>query len=218
MKFNLKKELPIILIVLLPLLYLHQVWETLPERIPIHWNAAGEIDGWGEKSDLLLSVFMLPVLSYLLLIFIPKMDPKQKLKNMGKKYDSLKLVVTLVTSAIAILIIYSAENQEMFSPDILFIIIGASIVLFGNYFKTIKHNYFIGIKTPWTLENETVWKETHKMGGKLWFYGGLLIIFLCLLTDSSLHAGIFISILTIISIIPIVYSYIKFKEIQKSNK
>ena len=59
--------------------------------------------------------------------------------------------------------------------DLIFVIIGLLFAFLGNYFKTIKPNYFIGIKTPWTLENEEVWKKTHLIGGKLWFIGGLLM-------------------------------------------
>ncbi len=87
----------------------------------------------------------------------------------------------------------------------------------GNFFKTIRPNYFIGIKTPWTLENETVWKETHLLAGKLWFVGGLLIILCSLIFNKSLGSTIFITITIIISVIPIVFSYLRFNKLNKKN-
>lgn len=76
---TLKKELPIIAIVLLPFLYLAYIWNQLPEKVPVHWNSLGEIDRYGEKIELLLIPLMLPFLVYLIFLIVPKIDPKNKL-------------------------------------------------------------------------------------------------------------------------------------------
>lgn len=81
---SLKKELPIILIVLIPFIYLAFIWNVLPEQVPIHWNANGEIDGWGSKATLLIIPFILPVLIYVILSLVPKIDPKQKIEATSK--------------------------------------------------------------------------------------------------------------------------------------
>lgn len=73
----------------------------------------------------------------------------------------------------------------------------------------------MGIRTPWTLENEEVWKKTHQFGGKLWFVGGLLIVLLSLLVKESYVAFLFLGITAIICIVPIVYSYLEFKKVKK---
>lgn len=98
------------------------------------------------------------------------------------------------------------------------LIIGLLYLILGNYFKTIKANYFIGIRTPWTLENETVWKETHKLGGKLWFIGGLILILSSLLLEKQTNFTLFIIVTAIISIIPVVYSYLKFQNVKKQKR
>jgi len=208
---KLKKELPIIVIILLPFFYLAYVWNQLPEKVPLHWNIKGEIDRYGEKIELLLIPFLLPVLVYVIFLVIPKIDPKNKLNKMGNKLQSLKFLMTTFMSILALYIIYSANNQTFANPNYIVLLIGILYIILGNYFKTIKANYFIGIRTPWTLENETVWKETHKLGGKMWFLGGIIIVLSSLILDKAPNFTLFLIITGIISIIPIVYSYILFK-------
>ncbi|MEL4457091.1 SdpI family protein [Lutimonas vermicola] len=217
MKTNLQKELPLIIIVLIPFVYLAYVWNSLPEKVPLHWNMEGEIDRYGEKSELILIPVLLPLLIYVLFTIIPKIDPKRKIKNMGNKYTILKSIMTLFMSALAMIIIYAALNETLYNPNYIVLLIGILFALLGNYFKTLRANYFIGIKTPWTLENETVWKATHKLAGKLWFAGGLLIVLTSILLDKKTNFTLFAVITVFITVIPVVYSYIKYQSISQTN-
>ncbi len=214
---KLKKELPLIVIVLLPFIYLAYLWNQLPEKIPMHWNIKGEIDRYGEKIELLLIPILLPLLVYIIFLVIPKIDPKNKLNKMGNKLQTLKVLITTFMSVLALFIIYSAKNQSFPNSNWIVLLIGVLYIILGNYFKTIKANYFIGIRTPWTLENETVWKETHKLGGKLWFIGGIIIVLSSLILDKQPSFILLLIITGIISIIPIVYSYFIFKKEKKKG-
>lgn len=211
---SLKKELPIILIILIPFIYLAFIWNVLPEQVPIHWNANGEIDGWGSKATLLIIPFILPVLIYVILSLVPKIDPKQKIEATSKKFYNIKLLLTLFMSILALFILYSSKSQSFTNPNIIIMLIGLLYVILGNYMKTIKTNYFIGIRTPWTLENDIVWKKTHKLAGKYWFIGGLLVILLGFILEPKPNMVSFIIITTIITIIPVVYSYVIFKQLK----
>jgi len=217
MKINLKKELPLWIIVAIPFIYLAYVWNDLPEKVPMHWNIKGEIDRWGERQELLLIPFVLPLLVYVVFLIVPLIDPKKQLDKMGSKYYNFKFVLTLFVSIIALFVIYTAKKQTFSNPNYIFIFMGFLFAVIGNFFKTIRSNYFIGIRTPWTLENKIVWKDTHLLAGKLWFVGGLLIIFCSLLFDKSLASTIFITITITIAVIPIVFSYLRFKKITKLN-
>ncbi len=210
-----KKELPLIAVVLLPFLYLAYYWNRLPSRVPIHWNFQGQIDRYGSKMELLLIPILLPLLIYLIFLVIPLIDPKQKLKSMGNKYQRIKSLVTIFMSLLALVIIYSAKNKSLANPNYIILSIGILFLVMGNYFKTIKTNYFLGIRTPWTLEDEYVWKETHKVAGKFWFAGGLIIIVSSLILDKAANFALFLSIAVIITLIPIIYSYVLY---QKSHK
>ncbi len=218
MKTNIKKELLIIAIVLLPFIYLAFLWNTLPEKVPVHWNIQGEIDRWGSKAELLLIPILLPLLIYIIMLVVPLIDPKKRIAQMGGKYYQLKFVLVLFMSGLAILLLYLVKNQSLMSPQILFIFIGLLYAVLGNYLQSVKPNYFIGIRTPWTLESETVWKKTHKLGGKLFLAGGIGIVVLCIIISNhaELVFGIFITITAIISLIPVLYSYFSYKKLEKS--
>ena len=215
MKPSLKKELPVIAIILLPFIYLAYIWRELPARIPIHWNMQGEIDRYGSRSELIIVVFALPVLIYLILLIVPLIDPKYKIKNMGNKYQGLKMVTTLFMSVLAMYIIWSVKNASFFNPNNIFLLLGMLYSILGNYMKTIRANYFVGIRTPWTLEKETVWKATHRLGGVLWFAGGLIIVAGSLVLGQKANFIFFMVVTGIIVLVPVVYSYVKFKEEEK---
>lgn len=210
---TLKKEIPFILIALIPFVYLAFIWNQLPETVPMHWNASGKIDRYGSKNGLWLTTFMMAGLGYFLFLVLPKIDPKGKLNSMGNKLTHLRFAVSIFMSALAVFIIYSTKQSQS-KPTFIFILIGLLFTILGNYFKTIKPNYFIGIRTPWTLENEDVWKKTHLLGGKLWFTGGLLIILFSLLLPENLSLYLFLGVTIIISAVPIVYSYLEFKKLK----
>ena len=135
---------------------------------------------------------------------------------MGKKYTVLKTVLTVFMSVLAMIIIYAAMNESFYNPNYILLLIGVLFAILGNYFKTLRANYFIGIKTPWTLENETVWKETHKLAGKIWFIGGLIIIFGSLILEQTANTFLFVAITVTITLIPVVYSYFKYQRVTKS--
>jgi len=215
MNQRLKKELPLIIITLIPSVYLAIIWNRLPDQVPMHWNLNGEIDRYGNKTELIFISLLLPLLVYGLFLIIPNIDPKNKLKQMGSKYQSIKVILTTFMSGLAVFIIYSAEKETLTNPNYIIILIGLLYIILGNYFQTIKANYFIGIRTPWTLENETVWKETHKLGGKMWFVGGIVIILCSLILSKGTNFTLFLIITGIITIIPLVYSYLKFKSLTK---
>jgi len=215
MKPTLKTELPLIAIVALPFIYLAYVWNQLPEKVPMHWNIKGEIDRFGDKTELILIPILLPLLIYIILLVIPKIDPKNKLNKMGNKLQNIKVLLTIFMSVLALFIIYSAKNQSLTNPNYIILGIGVLFIILGNYFKTIKPNYFLGIRTPWTLESENVWKSTHKLAGKLWFLGGIAIVFASMILNPQMNFTVFLSITAIITVIPLVHSYMLYKKEQK---
>ena len=219
MKFSIGKEWPYLALIALPIIYLAIIWNGLPNELPMHWNIKGEVDRWGSKSELWIMPFLLPGLIYLIMLIVPAIDPKQQLEKMEGKYEQFKFIMVLFMSILALYIIYSAQQQSLMAPNALFVLIGLMFAGIGNYFQTIKPNYFLGIRTPWTLENEIVWKQTHKMGGVLWMVGGLVIVGISLLFSkmSTLFMVLFLSITTLLCIIPLIYSYQLFQKLKGSE-
>jgi len=135
-----KKEIPFLLIAVLPFIYLAFVWNNLPEKVPMHWNGSGEIDRYGDKKELVLMLFLLTGITYFVFLVIPKIDPKQKLQNMGNKLNNLRLILGIFMSALAIGIVYSTQ-QKSSNPSFVFVIIGLLFTFLGNYFKTCRFSF-----------------------------------------------------------------------------
>jgi uncharacterized membrane protein len=89
-------------------------------------------------------------------------------------------------------------------------------VYLGNLFTTLKPNYFVGIRTPWTLENETVWRKTHHFGGRVWVAGGLVLAVVTLLLPKTAAFVVFICGTLCLGLGPIIYSYWSYRQIQKT--
>lgn len=206
MKYDLKNELPVLLIVILPFLYLFSIWNTLPETVPVHWNLHGEIDGTGKKATLLWIPFLLPVLTYVIFTIAPMIDPKRRLQNMGDKLVKLKFAVVMMMSLLALFIIYSSK-QEALSSDRMTILLGALLAIIGNFLPAIKPNYFIGIRVPWTLNNDDNWKQTHQFAGKVWLAGGVFIIISSLYARPDINNIFSLFIVAILVIVPVIYSF-----------
>ena len=213
---KLKKEFPILLIALSPIIYLALIWNNLPDTVPVHWNHKGEIDRYGSKTTLLYIALLMPLILYALFLLIPKIDPKKQIAKMGGKFQKLRFIITVFISITTIYIIYATKTMSLFNQNFMILLVGGLFLIFGNYFKTISPNYFIGIRTPWTLKNETVWKETHNVGGKLWFIGGLTLLVTGLVFSKSNYI-VFIAITTILIVVPIIYSYLRFKKITNED-
>lgn len=214
MKKTLKNEIPILVVVMLPFLYLGIIWNSLPDIVPTHWNIHGIADRYSRKESLIWIPFLLPFLTYLIFIFAPIIDAKKRLENMGNKLIKLKFALTFIMSILALFIIYFSGKQE-FNRHIILIIIGTFLTILGNFFPTLKPNYFIGIRTPWTLRNENNWKETHRFGGKLWFISGISIIIINLFIQQDIITIYSFYTVIFISILPIIYSYYIYKKTYK---
>lgn len=196
-------------VMLVPLSYLFLTWQELPDRVPIHFNLKGEADDWGSKNFLVGLILFMTLGMNLLLLIIPNIDPKDKLAHMGNKYHQLRLLLALFMAALAVFLVYSAKAGNLENTNFINLLIGALFIAFGNYFQAIKPNYFIGIRTPWTLESETVWRKTHRLGGRLWMLGGAVMCLSALLNDPSLRMVVFIATAAIVVLIPVVYSFIE---------
>ena len=202
-KKNLKTLLVTSIVILLPILAGLILWNQLPEQMPSHWNAAGEVDGWSSKP---FAVFGLPLLLLgfqWLCAFGTGADPKKA--NHPEKIQQLVLWIIPVISVLLHAIVYmvSLGNQvrvEMVMP----VFIGLVLTIVGNYLPKCKQNYTIGIKIPWTLNSEENWNRTHRFAGRLWVVCGIVLI----LTGFFGGFAIFIGVALLMILAPIVYSYI----------
>lgn len=213
MKINFKQEIPLIFITLLPLIFLFLVWNQLPAEVATHYNFNGEADRFSSKTTF-ISIAGVGLFVYFLLLAIPFIDPKKQIENMGNKFFQVKLITMLLISSLMCFVIYKAINSEV-PIQFMMVILGLFFAALGNYFQTIKPNYFLGIRTPWTLQNETVWLETHRTSGKIWIIGGIIMALSYFIFPLNISAIIMLLVIIFLALVPVLYSFILFK---KANK
>ncbi len=214
---NVMKELSLLALIAIPYAYLASIWSTLPETVPTHFNLAGEADDWHHKTFLIYMPGAILLVMYLLFLVLPKIDPKGKIEQMGeKKYFSFRFIILLFLALLNVYLVNKTQAGKLESPNVLLGLLGGLFAAMGNYFQALRPNYFIGIRTPWTLESESVWKKTHRMGGWLWMGGGILIVLLSFfIADNTTFAIVFGVVVAIMVIVPLVFSYTEFQKERK---
>lgn len=197
----------------LPYVYLSTIWNQLPERVPTHFNMEGIANDWSNKDTLLFIPGGLGIIIYFSMLIVPFLDPKKKIQQMGDKYSTFRLMLTIFISLLATYMLYVSNAGSIKNSNMLFALLGLLFAMLGNYLQTVRQNYFIGIRTPWTLESEQVWKSTHRLAGRLWTVGGVLITILAfLINNHHLFLTIFFIIIGILSFVPYIFSYIEFRK------
>ena len=183
-------------------------YNKLPDLIPIHWNASGEIDGYGPK---IFGAFMAPVImifTWTGMKYLPKIDPR---KNNYEKFEkSYSVIVSLLITfflVIHVVTLLAAMGYEVSIDKIVPSIAGILFIVIGNYLPKSKSNYFYGIKTPWTLSSDVSWRKTHRLGGKLFIISGAVIILSSFFLDGNVKTVTVMIAIFAAVIVPLIGSY-----------
>ncbi|MEP7264931.1 MAG: SdpI family protein [Bacteroidota bacterium] len=210
------KEIIQWLLFLLPYFYLYIIWNSLADQVPTHFNLSGHADNYSSKTSLLYVPSGMGIFIYVLMLLIPFLDPKKKIQMMGGTYVNFRMMMTFFFSLLAVYCLYMTKEGQIKNPGYVVALIGLMIAMMGNYFQALRPNYFIGLRSPWTLESETVWKKTHLVGGRVWMAGGILICILSLAISNIRILMIPVAvILAIITFFHFIYSYMEFKNEKK---
>ena len=191
------------LIILLPMLAGIILWKRLPEQIPMHWNFAGEVDGWGSKA---FAVFGMPaiLLGFQWVCALGTfMDPKRA-NHTGKILHLVFWIIPAISLIVNALTYTAAFDIDVPVGAVMCAFMGLLFVIIGNYMPKCKQNYTIGIKIPWTLSSEANWNRTHRFAGRMWVVCGLITI----ATGFLSNFWLFLILVFLMIIVPMVYSYI----------
>ncbi len=198
----------------LPILIGLILWSKLPDSIATHWGANGQANGWSSK---VYTVFWGPcilMIIHLFAVFLTLNDPKKT--NIHKKPMILIFWIVPVISILMNGIIYlTALGIKVNISAAVSILMGILFILLGNYLPKLRQNYTIGIKLPWTLCSEENWYRTHRLGGKLFIIGGILVALdgvAGIWLGDTIIFTIMIGILLICIVISVGYSFWLFKK------
>lgn len=206
MKIKINKKLLLFtsILILLSSLVGCVFWYQLPEKMPTHFNLLGQADGYNHKVFAIFGLPALMLLMHWLLLFLMIKDPKSS--NISSKIQVLIYWIIPFVSCLSMISIYGESlGYSMMSGLLAQIFMGVLMIVIGNYLPKTHRNYIIGIRLPWTLESDKNWRKTHRLAGKIWVLGGLLL-FLNSFVQLYVYWVFFLTLFFVV-IIPSVYSY-----------
>jgi uncharacterized membrane protein len=207
------KELLLIVLLLIPMAYLGIIWNRLPEELATNYLLDGTPEYVGYKGEFLLLMiflFFTNLLLYFLFRYIPRVDssPGERESLNGDEYYRIRFAIHIylaVFSCFVILLLQLGYQRGV--EKWVFAGVGILIMVLGYYLGKVRPNYFVGVRTPWTLLDNEVWRRTHKMAGSLWIAVGAVMLvagfFLPVMTGVFL---VFVAVV-LLSALPYIYSF-----------
>lgn len=192
------------IVTLLPILVGLLFWKELPNRMATHFDMEGAANGWSSKAFAVFGIPAFCALCNALCVFGMVQEPKNK--KYPEKMKKIIAWICPVVSWFCAAAIYGGSlgtNPELMTQGI-FLFVGVLFVVLGNYMPKVKQNSFVGIKIPWTYADEENWNKTHRMAGKLWVIGGILMIINAFLKLPWVE----LIVILLITLIPCIYSYL----------
>lgn len=194
------------------------VYPKLPASIPTHWNLSGQPDKWSGRfwGAWLMPVFILG--AWALFRILPAIDPRGgNYVKFGGAFEGIVTAVMLFMLALHIVVLRAALGHPSDMRRVVPIGIGLLFLVIGNLLPRARPNWFVGIRTPWTLSSDRVWEKTHRLGGRVFVVAGILMVLAGILAVRWAHVVAFTVLLVSVAVI-LVYSYLEWKREQSSAR
>jgi uncharacterized membrane protein len=192
------------------------LYPDMPEKMASHWNARGEVDGYMQKGWALFLMPGITVLLYLMYLLIPRIDPlKKNIEKFRPYFDWFILLMIVFLAYIHGLSIATNLGYKFNMTTMILPALGVLFIYIGFLVEHAKRNWFIGIRTPWTLSDDRVWEKTHRLGGTLFKIAGVLV-FLSFLFE-SVALWIVLGSALIAGLYPVVFSYFEYEKLKRQK-
>lgn len=183
----------------------------LPAWVPSHWNLRGEVDGWMPRLQGALLVPTAATGIWLLLLGIPRIDPRRdNIERLGGDYRLLANLVVLFLAVLAVAVLGKAMGWPVDVPAVVLAAMGLLFAGLGNYLPRVRPNFTVGVRTPWTLSSEEVWRRTHRVAGRVFVAGGVVLVLAAFLPDPA-RGVLAVAAIILVAGIPLVYSYVAWR-------
>jgi len=212
-----RRSLVISIVIFIALsIYSYLAVRGLPDIVPTHWNAAGKIDGYGSKWGAALIMPGCLLFNILLLFVLPKISPKKfDIEPFRGTFNYIMLIVMLMEAALGVVILRATANQAVQMVGAIFGVMFLFFELLGNVLGKVRRNFFMGIKTPWTLADERVWDQTHRSAARIWTIGGFIGFVLSFL---GLPFWVLFTGMMAMCLFPVVQSYFIYKKLDRGGQ
>lgn len=208
-----RKMLPAVIVTLATLAFSWWAWPQLPAQVATHWGVNGEPNGWSSPA---FAAFLMPgMMALLALVFaaVPNIDPlKKNYEFHGSVYFLLVHVIIGFLGIIQVLILGAALGWPLDIRAAIAVLLGALFVFMGNLLPRIRPNWFMGIRTPWTLSSEQVWRKTHRVGGYAFTLAGLVFIVTAFVPLGGKTTMVMVGGIALMVLWPVVYSYVEWRK------
>ncbi len=178
-------------------------YEALPATITMHWSASGVANGFAPKWQ----IFFAPALSAVLtaiLWALPYIDPQGRTKR-SEAYANLVVAIAFFMLVVQAAILAKNLGSALPMQALISVPLGILFIVMGIYLPRVPRNWFMGIRTPWTLSSDTVWKKTHHLGGRLFIASGVIMLLGIIFPSAALAFILVAAIGTLLTCVA--YSY-----------
>lgn len=186
-------------------------YPQVPDQMATHWDSQGEVNGY--MSKFWGSFFMPLLITGLVILFlvIPKIDPrKENIEMFRKHYEGFRLVLIIFLVLVHLHILLWNTGTQISPNAVIPLGIGLLFYYAGVLTENAEQNWFIGIRTPWTLSSEKVWKRTNRLGGKLFRIAGITAFSGVFFPEYAIYFILVPAVIVVV--ITVVYSYLEYKK------
>ncbi|MBE6762804.1 MAG: DUF1648 domain-containing protein [Ruminococcaceae bacterium] len=194
------------LVTLLPITAGMVLWYRLPASMATHWGASGEADGYASKVFAVFGIPLILLAVFWVCVFVSAKDPKNKDQN-PKALGMALWIVPVLSCFVNGFMYATALGWRLNLPMLLCLLFGLLFIVLGNYMPKCKQNFTLGIKIRPTLESKENWNATHRVAGKVWFFGGLAVL-MCVFLPQSVSFIVLLTMTAVFVAVPVVYSYV----------
>ncbi|GAB2998156.1 SdpI family protein [Psychrosphaera aestuarii] len=187
-------------------------------QLPIHWNASGEVDRMTNATTALIMPPVLMIASLLVLTVLKHLEPRKE--NLTHSLTAARAIIASVVALLAIIeagYLAMLLGVEFEMHKVILASVGLVLMVAGNYMSKTRSNFFIGIRTPWTLSSDEVWRKTHRLGGKLFMLAGVITMLVAPFANNELLKLVIPVVVVPAALIPVGYSWWLWREEQKKH-
>jgi len=211
-KTSWRVELPQLVIIAGLFIWSAVLWPTAPERMPVHFDVAGNVDRYGSKAEGLLLIPATALGLYLLLRFLPAIDPaRANYPAFAGAYAVIRIALVVVMALIDAALLLPVMGVPLNVGVVVRLTLGGLFVVFGSVMGKVRPNWFVGIRTPWTLASKRSWVQTHRLGGWVFVVSGLVLMASSTFA-SPVAAVVAFAVMGAGMLWTLVYSYLAFRD------
>jgi uncharacterized membrane protein len=190
------------------------LYDVLPDPLPTHWNARGMGNVYMSKATAVAALVALPIVPFLLIKVLPAISPRGfRMNSFQPVTDIIALTVTVMVAGIDAAVLLAASGRHVPVLTVSQLLIGGLFIVLGNYLGKVRRNFFIGIRTPWTLASEEVWARTHRFGGWVFVIAGVALVALAwapVKTPAGFPLAL-LSVMGVAAVVVVVHSYVVYR-------